>query len=244
MKKGTLILSRAVNLFPHYDNMLKSFGFRDLTFTEKKRDSLDFFIRDMNPEQVIVDAGFYHCATPFMMKGLLKKHPGLNLSAVALEEYPADLAMYFILNGLKSYAYMWDGMDEFKMGMMKIKNDKEYISPEVMKRKALWDDAEPPKTGNITDRQLEVLRLLCCGWKDVEIVSNLEISLDTMNIHRRNMFRSLNVRNSVELVRIAIYLEFVKVEETYFYPEGYEVVPKPKQKKIAQRTMKKGETGK
>jgi len=109
MKGETLLLSRAEKLFSYYENLLKTIGYQNIMCSAQQKDSLNFVIRDIEPVQIIIDAGFYQCATPFMLKELLKIFPNLNISVVSWDEYPADLAMYFILNGAKSYAYWWDG---------------------------------------------------------------------------------------------------------------------------------------
>jgi len=72
---------------------------------------------------------------------------------------------------------------------------------------------------------MEVLQLLSCGFRDEEIAETLHISRSTVDLHHRKLYRTMNVRNAVELVRIAIYLELIKIEETYFYPTTYELSP-------------------
>jgi len=220
MKGGTLLLSRAIKLFAYYEKYLKSSGFQNIAITAQQKDGLNFVIRDMKPDLVIVDAGFYQCATPFMMKELLKTFPGLNITAVSWDEYPAGLAMYFILNGIKSYVYWWDGEEEFRKGMACVKYGRKYVSPEVQECIEI-QKRYPPANKNITDREMEVLRLLSCGFKDEEIVNTLHISRSTVDLHRRKLYKTMNVRNAVELVRVAIFLELVRIEETYFYPETF-----------------------
>ena len=154
MTGGTLILSRAVNLHAYYKDRAKSLGFKDISITAQEKDSLSFIIRDTKPGQVIVSASFYKSATPFMMKDLINQFPGIDISAVALGEYPDDLAMYFILNGVKSYARFWDGTEEFYRGMSVIRNGRQYVSPNVRERIEMRDQKPPSAKTLLTGRTL------------------------------------------------------------------------------------------
>ena len=56
---------------------------------------------------------------------------------------------------------------------------------------------------NISDREKEVLSLIAEGMKSKEIADKLFISLNTVNNHRRNLLKKLNVANSSEAVNQA-----------------------------------------
>lgn len=53
-------------------------------------------------------------------------------------------------------------------------------------------------------RELEVLSMTSHGFSEKEIADNLNLSSATVKTHRRNMIQKMNVKNSVELVRVAI----------------------------------------
>ena len=55
-------------------------------------------------------------------------------------------------------------------------------------------------TGSITDREVEIVRLLSNGYNSKEIGDMLFISEHTVNTHRRNMVRKLDLRNSYQLI--------------------------------------------
>lgn len=54
--------------------------------------------------------------------------------------------------------------------------------------------------GLITDREVEIVRLLSNGYNSKEIGDMLFISEHTVNTHRRNMVRKLDLRNSYQLI--------------------------------------------
>ena len=220
------MISRAVNNHSHYKKRLEALGFPNVTLTALEKDALNSLIRDLRPSLVMIGARFYQCSTPFLMKELKQTFPKIKTAALCVGEYPADLAMYFILNGVNSYVTSFDGIDQWYKGLDEISKGREWISPAVVERIDLRKEYPSP-AGKITDRHIEVIRLICCGYRDLDIADTLHISRSTVDNHKTEIFTSLNVRNTNELLRAALYLNYVKLDEIYFYPKEYTLNPKP-----------------
>ena len=58
----------------------------------------------------------------------------------------------------------------------------------------------------LTPRQRDILRLVSIGHTNREIAEALEISVRTVEVHRFNLMRRLNVRNVAQLLRRALQL--------------------------------------
>ena len=58
----------------------------------------------------------------------------------------------------------------------------------------------------LTPRQRDILRLVSIGHTNREIAEMLEISVRTVDVHRFNLMRRLNVRNVAQLLRRALQL--------------------------------------
>lgn len=56
----------------------------------------------------------------------------------------------------------------------------------------------------ITDREAEVLRLMAWGHSNKEIASQLDLSVKTVEVHRANAMRKLNLRGRIDIVRFAV----------------------------------------
>ena len=229
MAGNTLVISREVNNHSYYQKRLEALGFLNITMTTLEKDALSSLIRSLKPSLLIMDARFYQCCTPFLMGELHQCFPKINMAAVSLGEYPADLAMYFILNGVSSYVTSFDGFDQFYKSLGEISKGREYVSPAVIERIHLRREYPMP-AGKITERHIEVIRLICNGYKDLDIADVLHISRSTVDNHKTDIFGSLNVRNSNELIRVALTLEIVKLDEIYFFPKDFTVNPKPEKK--------------
>ena len=62
----------------------------------------------------------------------------------------------------------------------------------------------PKSPLHITPRQREILRLVALGHTNREIATSLDISVRTVEVHRFNLMRRLNVRNVAQLLRQAL----------------------------------------
>lgn len=58
----------------------------------------------------------------------------------------------------------------------------------------------------LTNRELEVLRLMKKGLLSKEIANTLKVSINTINSHRQNILYKLRVDNSIEAVNCACRL--------------------------------------
>ena len=63
-------------------------------------------------------------------------------------------------------------------------------------------DAE--RRHGLTARELEVLQLICNGLSNREIAARLDLSMNTVNVHRTNIMNTLGVHKVAELVMYAL----------------------------------------
>ena len=238
MAGGTLIVSRAIHLYPHFKKQAEALGFGNVAVTGVGKDGLCMLIREMKPQIVLMDSMFNQCCTHFMLIDLHKQFPKQNIAVVSIYEYPADRAMYCIANGAKSYASFWEGAEEFYKGLKEIRDGHKYVSPEV-RRRIEMRSCDPNPTGTLSDRQTEIVRLVGNGFTGAEIADTLHISERSVDNRKSEIYTILNVRNENELIRVAIYLGIIKPEELNFYGRDYELKPLPDKQKGKKKT--KGE---
>ena len=69
------------------------------------------------------------------------------------------------------------------------------------------DESAKPQDGtffsSLTERETEVLKLIAQEYSTKEIGSQLFISVNTVETHRKNLIKKLNVRNAVGLALYA-----------------------------------------
>jgi DNA-binding NarL/FixJ family response regulator len=226
MTGGALVVSRSVINHNYYKQLIESKGIKNVRVTDVDKDGLNYIIGEMKPDLMIMGARFYQCSTPYMMGLINNDFPWLNMAAMCFDEYPADLGMYFILNGVKSYFNMFEGIEQFKAGFTKILEGKNYVS-EVVKNRIEMRKTEPEPARELPQKHIEVLRCICNGFKKDEIADNLYLSPRTVENYRQEIYRCLNVNDIAELFRAALRLHFVTEEELIFCPRKFRLKPLP-----------------
>ncbi|HKG58453.1 MAG TPA: response regulator transcription factor [Pyrinomonadaceae bacterium] len=83
-----------------------------------------------------------------------------------------------------------------------------YIDPKLAaKVMGSYSDRGPrgEAKGNLSDRESEVLRLIALGYSNKEIATHLSLSVKTIEVHKANAMRKLNITSRIDLVRYAIF---------------------------------------
>jgi len=60
------------------------------------------------------------------------------------------------------------------------------------------------RSRGLSARELEVLQLICDGLSNREIAARLDLSVNTVSVHRANIMSTLGVHNTAELVMYAL----------------------------------------
>jgi two-component system response regulator NreC len=119
----------------------------------------------------------------------------------------------YILSALKAgadgYVLKDAGHDELVRAVKNVLAGKRYLSPDISEkviggylegRRALkatpWD--------TLTQREREILKLIAEGYKNKEIAGHLFISLKTVEKHRSNLMRKLDLHNTAALTAFAM----------------------------------------
>jgi len=72
------------------------------------------------------------------------------------------------------------------------------------------DPRRRAETPPVTDRETEVLRLMAIGHSNKDIAAALNISVKTVEVHKANAMRKLNLRGRTDVVRYAVMNEWLK----------------------------------
>lgn len=63
---------------------------------------------------------------------------------------------------------------------------------------------------SITNRELEIIKLICDGCNSKEISGKLFISFNTVETHRKRIFHKLQIKNSISLIRFALKHDLIE----------------------------------
>lgn len=101
---------------------------------------------------------------------------------------------------------------EVEKAITDVYNDKTYISLEILNNIL----KHPTKTNNnlneeLSDRETEVLLLICKGLTNAEIADKLNLSKRTVDKHRENLLLKTQSKNTANLVIFAIKSGLLKI---------------------------------
>ena len=131
--------------------------------------------------------------------------PGARL--VALSAYSDKRYVIEMLRaGVLGYVTKSAAGFELVLAIRAVVSGQSYISPEVAGAlvSALNHEPKPDATQFLGRREIEVLRLIAQGHRTPAIAESLHISPATVEAHRRNIMRKLDIHTVADLTRYAI----------------------------------------
>ncbi|HVW07174.1 MAG TPA: response regulator transcription factor, partial [Bryobacteraceae bacterium] len=113
--------------------------------------------------------------------------------------------------GASAYVLKTGAVEELGKAIGKVLAGEIYFSPELGNRLDLLTNSGKSSgtSGELTDRQWEVLRLISEGKASKEIAHILGISTKTVDFHRARIMTRMGAHSVAELVRAAVELGFI-----------------------------------
>ena len=113
-----------------------------------------------------------------------------------------------ISSGASGFLLKNVGQDELNEAIEKVLSGKQYIGSNITMNLIQGDSSEISKSkdllssvAKLTDREIEILKLIAQGHTNKEIGEKLYISHRTVDTHRTNLQKKLNVKNIAGLIR-------------------------------------------
>ena len=141
-------------------------------------------------------------------------------AVLALTMYEDDQYFFEMLRaGAAGYVPKRAAPDELASAIRAVSRGDVFIHPSLAGRlvqdyllRRDTDEQEPPMD-DLTPREQEVLTLIAEGLSNGEIAEQLVISIKTVDRHRENIMRKLNLHNRVDLVKYALRKGLIDLEE-------------------------------
>jgi two-component system, NarL family, response regulator NreC len=137
--------------------------------------------------------------------------PDTRVVVLTMQEDP-EFARQALRAGAAGYVLKEAADDELVEAVRRVAGGDTYLHPSLGARLA----AAPPEPAglpdDLTDREVEVLRLIALGHTNTEIASQLYLSVRTVESHRAHIQQKLGRATRAELVRYALDHGFVGSE--------------------------------
>lgn len=166
-------------------------------------------VKKLNPHVVVMDVSMPDLNGIEATRKILADNN--NIKIVALSGHTDESFVREMLTaGASAYLLKHAAGEELMRAIRTIMKGKTYISPEVAHGvvKAYVELSKPQKENSafvvLTDREREVLQKTAEGNTTKDIAGSLEISIKTVETHRRNIMEKLQIQSVAELTKYAI----------------------------------------
>lgn len=145
-----------------------------------------------------------------VLKTIKQEHP--RLPVLVLSMYPIDqYALRVLRAGGMGYLTKESAPEQLLQAVSLAVNDRHFITSELAAR--LSQEPRRASNGypheNLSDRELEVLRLIASGRRPAEIARQLELSIKTVSTYRARILQKMGMRHNAELTHYAVVNQLV-----------------------------------
>jgi len=170
-----------------------------------------------NIEIVPVDVVLLDIAMP-EMNGIeaaeiaLKKFPDLKIIALSMYR-DEDYYNKMLEKGVSGFLLKESGIDEVFTAIRSVIDGKSYFSQELLLNliRNISNVTNKPKINNLSERELEIVTLICQGLSNQEIAEKLFLGKRTVEKHRANILIKTDTKNTASLVMYAIRNGIVEI---------------------------------
>jgi two-component system, NarL family, response regulator NreC len=112
---------------------------------------------------------------------------------------------------LGAYGYLLKNTDESELilAIRTVSKGKKYFSPEIAEKMINFMSIQSISENILSNKETEVLGLLSKGLTTNEIAEKLYVSSRTIETHRANILKKLEVKNTAELIKKASEMNLI-----------------------------------
>ena len=174
-------------------------------------------VEKLGPDLVLMDLSMPRMTGMDAIREIKRRYPVTKIIALTVhrsEEYLRTT----LQAGADGYVLKDATHDELMMAIQSVLEGKTYLSHSVSKK--VIEGYLKSKEGQmpnstlelLSHREREVLKLIAEGYKNKEIAANLCISIKTVEKHRTNLMKKLDLHNAAALTAYAIEQDLVGSE--------------------------------
>jgi len=160
------------------------------------------YLRGHKPTVLVLDLNMPGSASLPAVPALIESSPETSIVVLTMQDEPA-FARQALQAGVLGYVLKEAADSELVQAVRSAARGDTYLQPALGARLA----AEPERSagaGDLSGRELDILRLIALGHTNTEIGEQLHLSVRTVETHRAHILRKLNLTARSELVRYAL----------------------------------------
>lgn len=158
--------------------------------------------KEKRPQIILMDINMSP-VNGFEATKLVRKYsPGSKVIGISMHSMPA-YARRMIQIGAMGYVTKNSSKDELLTAIAEVNEGKKYVCDEVkniLAQQELVEEGAVPDMNVLSRRELDIVQLIKEGLSSKEIALRLDISLKTVEVHRYNVLKKLELKNTAALV--------------------------------------------
>jgi DNA-binding NarL/FixJ family response regulator len=151
------------------------------------------------PQVVLADVGMKDVNGIDMTARLLAEHPNLKVLMLSMYDNP-EYVQRALQAGARGYVLKDAPASEIVAAIDAVAAGGTFLSPEVSRR--LFRNQAPKPV--LSARESQILVALGKGWSSKQIARELSLSVRTVEAHRQNIKRKLELDGQAELIKYAV----------------------------------------
>jgi two-component system response regulator NreC len=158
------------------------------------------YVRGHHPDVLVLDLNMPGGSSLEAIPQIREESPETQIVVLTMQQEPA-FAREALGAGALGYVLKEAADDELVEAVRNAAAGERYLNPRLGARIA----SEPPgPPDDLSDREVEVLRLIALGHTNAEIAEKLYLSVRTVETHRSHIQQKLRLSTRAELVRYAL----------------------------------------
>lgn len=159
-------------------------------------------LKTQQPNILLTDFSLPGISGIDFVRQVRKLYPQIRIIVLSMHD-EAHIIKSVLKEGVEGYLLKNIQHSELKSAIRHVAQGLPYVSPEVTR--LLMDEMNKPNSEPelLTERELDVLRLIAKEFSNKEIADKLFISERTVETHRKNIFRKTKTSSLVGLIKFA-----------------------------------------
>ena len=163
-------------------------------------DSARRYVRGHHPAVLVLDLNMPGGSSLEAIPAIREESPETQIVVLTMQQEPA-FAREALSNGALGYVLKEAAAEELVEAVRRAATGESYLNPAIGARLAAQPTVE---RDNLSDREIEVLRLIALGHTNAEISGQLYLSVRTVETHRAHIQQKLRLSSRAELVGYAL----------------------------------------
>jgi two-component system response regulator NreC len=168
------------------------------------------YVRGHHPTVLVLDLNMPGGSSLQAIPAIREEAPDTQIVVLTMQEEPT-FARQALAAGASGYVLKEAADTELVEAVRRAAANEIYLNPTLGARIAR--EPPPPPPDDLSEREVEVLRLIALGHTNGEIASQLYLSIRTVETHRAHIQQKLRVSSRAELVRYALQRGLVGADD-------------------------------